>query len=244
MNKQIKCIYIVLKKLSGTHWGANSKILKTIYIGAVQPSLKYGANAWVPRRTPINCSKHWLEDNPWCHENHSHIVEMEKTAGVEPFESRIQARLLIHTENMKTILCTNSSKIPQKTPKQTQTEKEKLKPPNKRTAERTWRHPYNWCTPLWQIKPKQLATRNPTSWDQDIHPWHHFKGKLEWSSFEGSSSGREAKESSLPHRLTISSASPYVRWIWTNAKETYKEHQHPHSVYLYCSSENTSTHWH
>ena len=30
----------VLKKLSGTHWGANSKILKTVYMGAVRPSLE------------------------------------------------------------------------------------------------------------------------------------------------------------------------------------------------------------
>ena len=36
----------VLKKLSGTHWGANSKILKTVYMGAVRPSLEYGASAW------------------------------------------------------------------------------------------------------------------------------------------------------------------------------------------------------
>ena len=36
----------VLKKLSGTHWGANFKILKTVYRGAVRPSLEYGASAW------------------------------------------------------------------------------------------------------------------------------------------------------------------------------------------------------
>ena len=36
----------VLKKLSGTHWGANSKILKTVYMGAVRPSLEYGTSAW------------------------------------------------------------------------------------------------------------------------------------------------------------------------------------------------------
>ena len=34
------------KKLSGTHWGANSKNLKTIYMGAVRPTLEYGASAW------------------------------------------------------------------------------------------------------------------------------------------------------------------------------------------------------
>ena len=35
----------VLKKLCGTHWGANYKILKTVFVGAVRPSLEYGASA-------------------------------------------------------------------------------------------------------------------------------------------------------------------------------------------------------
>ena len=49
----------VLKKLSGTHWGANSKVLKTVYMEAVQPSLEYGAapGRQQPRRTPTNWTK-------------------------------------------------------------------------------------------------------------------------------------------------------------------------------------------
>ena len=166
-----------------------------------------------------------------------------------------------------------------------------------------------------KTEPKQLATRNPTCWDQDNHSWHHFKGKLKWSSLEGSGSGRnwqvlsssalnthqhrwlswnatrnggcgayikrpgkppfcvstwwdtvlelqswcpstaechrnhhfvgrEAQESSLPYRLTLSPASPHVWWTWHNAKETHREHQHPRSDYLCCSSVDTSTHRH
>ena len=95
----------VLKKLSGTHWGANSKILKTVYMGAVRPSLEYGASAWataakthtnkldkvqnIGLRTILGAMK----TTP--------IAEMEKTAGVEPFEDRRQAKLLIHVEKMK-----------------------------------------------------------------------------------------------------------------------------------------------
>ena len=152
---------------------------------------------------------------------------------------------------------------------------------------------------MWKTELKQLATRNPTCWEQDNHSWHHFKGNPKWSSFEGSGSGRdwqalsssildthlhrwlswkchkkwrmwclhqaprqtsiicvstwwgtvlklqsrspstaecdrnhnfvgrEAQESSLPHRLTISPASPHVWWTWHNAKEAHIEHQHP-----------------
>ena len=95
----------VLKKLSGTHWGANSKILKTVYMGAVRPSLEYGASAWataakthtnkldkvqnIGLRTILGAMK----TTP--------IAEMEKTAGVEPLEGRRQAKLLIHAEKMK-----------------------------------------------------------------------------------------------------------------------------------------------
>ena len=45
------------------------------------------------------------------------IAGMEKTAGVEPLESRIQAKLLIHAEKMKTMPghpCNKSLKPPQK----------------------------------------------------------------------------------------------------------------------------------
>ena len=33
-------------------------------------------------------------------------------------------------------------------------------------------------------------------------------------------------------------------WIWHNAKEAHREHQHPRSDYLYCSSVDTSLHRH
>ena len=36
----------VMKKLSGTKWGANSKILRQVYTGVVRPQLEYGATSW------------------------------------------------------------------------------------------------------------------------------------------------------------------------------------------------------
>ena len=167
---------------------------------------------------------------------------------------------------------------------------------------------------MWKTEPKQLATRNPTGWDQDSHSWHHQrKTKLKqfWGSGSGrdwqapSSSildthlhrwlswkrhekrrmwclhqasrqtsilcvstrwdtvlkllswspstaechrnhhfvGREAQESSLPHKLTLIPASPHA-WTWHNAKEAHIEHQHPRSNYLCCSSVDTSTRRH
>ena len=175
----------VLKKLSGSHWGANSKILKTVYIGAVRPSLEYGVSAWA---TAANTHTNKLDKV----QNMTRTIlgalkttpkaEMEKTAGGEPLESRRQA----NTSH----LCRKDEEDARPTPEpkaqrphEKQIEKEKSEPTCKRKAERTCRNPYNWCTPLRKIEPKQLATRNPKSWDQDNHPWHHFEGTPEWSSF-------------------------------------------------------------
>ena len=135
----------VLKKLSGTHWGADSKILKTVYMGAVRPSLEYGARAFttaakmhtnkldkvqnIGLRTILGAMK----TTP--------IAETEKTGGVEPLEGRRQAKLFIHAEKMKKMpdhLLHQKLKDPTK-----KIRKEKSEPPSKRTAERTCRHPYN-----------------------------------------------------------------------------------------------------
>ena len=37
----------IMRKLAGTHWGANEKILKTIYQGSVRPHLEYGSSSWM-----------------------------------------------------------------------------------------------------------------------------------------------------------------------------------------------------
>ena len=100
--------HVVPKRLSGTEWGANSKILKTVYLTAVRPSLEYGASAWetaamklikkvdkvqnISLRTILGAVK----TTP--------IAEIEKTTGVEPMESRRQAKFLIHAEKMKRML--------------------------------------------------------------------------------------------------------------------------------------------
>jgi hypothetical protein len=36
-------------KLAGTKWGANEKILKSVYQGNVHPHLEYGSSSWVTR---------------------------------------------------------------------------------------------------------------------------------------------------------------------------------------------------
>ena len=37
----------IMKKLAGSKWGANKKVLKQVYTGAVRPHLEYASTSWV-----------------------------------------------------------------------------------------------------------------------------------------------------------------------------------------------------
>ena len=95
----------VLKKLSGKHRVANSKILKTVCMGAVQPCLEYGASAWATASKPYTNKLDKVQNiglrTVLGAMKTTPIAEMEKTAGVEPLEGRRQAKLLTHAEKMK-----------------------------------------------------------------------------------------------------------------------------------------------
>ena len=82
----------LLKRLSGIHWGASPRILTTVYTGTVRSKLEYGASTWASAakthtnkldqvhnmglRTILGAMK----STP--------IATMQKTAGVEPIDSR------------------------------------------------------------------------------------------------------------------------------------------------------------
>ena len=94
-----------IRKLAGTHCRANSKIIKTVYTGVVRPTLQYRASAWATgAKTHTNKLDHVqniglrtilraMKSTP--------IAMMKKTAGFEPLESRRQANLLTHAEEME-----------------------------------------------------------------------------------------------------------------------------------------------
>jgi hypothetical protein len=37
----------IMRKLAGTNWGANEKILKSVYEGNVRSHLEYGSSGWI-----------------------------------------------------------------------------------------------------------------------------------------------------------------------------------------------------
>ena len=68
----------LMKKLAGTTWGANSRILKTVYTGSVRPVMEYGMSAWAIA-AKANTNKLDMVQNtglrirsPGRHENNTH----------------------------------------------------------------------------------------------------------------------------------------------------------------------------
>ncbi|KAK7096645.1 hypothetical protein V1264_003726 [Littorina saxatilis] len=95
----------IMRKLSGTTWGANSQILKTVYTGAVRPVLEYASSSW---NTAARTNKARLDrvQNLGLRTvlgamKTTPISEMQKVANIEPLEDRRQAKLLIQGEKHK-----------------------------------------------------------------------------------------------------------------------------------------------
>ncbi|VDI48837.1 Hypothetical predicted protein [Mytilus galloprovincialis] len=46
----------IMRKLAGTTWGANGKILKSVYQGNVRPHLEYGSSSWMSDCSQVSSS--------------------------------------------------------------------------------------------------------------------------------------------------------------------------------------------
>ena len=95
----------LMRKLSGTTWGATSSILKTVYTGTVRPVLEYGSTAW---NTAAKTHKAKLDkvQNLGLRSilgalKSTPIAEMERTAAIQPLETRRQGKVLTQGEKMK-----------------------------------------------------------------------------------------------------------------------------------------------
>jgi len=95
----------LMKKLAGTTWGANSNILRQVYIGAVRPVTEYASTTWA---TASKTSKGKLDkvQNMGLRiilgaMKTTPIREMEKTADLEPLETRRNYKILVQAEKAK-----------------------------------------------------------------------------------------------------------------------------------------------
>ena len=177
-------------------------------------------------------SEHRLEDNPWRHKNHSYSWNGEDRWSWTTWRQETGQTSYPCRKDEEDVRPPPAPKAQR--PHKKQIEKEKSEPPSKRTAEGTRRHPYNWWTPVWKTDFKQLATRNPTCWDQNNHSWHHYKGKPKWSSFEGSGSGRDWQALSSSNLDTH--LHQWLSWKCHKKRRLWRLHQAPKQASIICVS--------
>ena len=95
----------VLKKLAGTSWGANAQILRQVYTCTVRPVAEYASTSWITasrsnkakldkvQNTGLRIILGAMKTTP--------ITEMEKTADLEPLETRREYKALVQAEKAK-----------------------------------------------------------------------------------------------------------------------------------------------
>ena len=95
----------LMRKLAGTNWGADSKILTSVYTNKVRPTIEYASTMW---GTTAKTNKNRLDEV----QNMGLRVilgamkitlvhEMEKVANVEPLERRRSIKVLTQGEKLK-----------------------------------------------------------------------------------------------------------------------------------------------
>jgi len=95
----------LMKKLAGTTWGADARILKRLYTGRVRPVLEYGMTSW-GTAAKSNFEKVSKVQNQAARlitgaMKSTPIQELETITGLEPMEDRRDSKLLIQAAKFK-----------------------------------------------------------------------------------------------------------------------------------------------
>ena len=97
----------IMRKLAGTSWGANAKILKQVYQGTVRPHLEYSSSAWSTaapshlktlnkvQNQALRLITGAMSTTP--------IKTMEKTTNIQPLSDRRDAKILVQAEKLKSL---------------------------------------------------------------------------------------------------------------------------------------------
>ena len=95
----------VMRKLSGTKWGANPRLLKTVYTGAVRPVLEYSSSSWIAAAKSTKSRLNLVQNRGLRiilgAMKTTPVSEMEKTANIQPLVDRRQEKLLIQGEKSR-----------------------------------------------------------------------------------------------------------------------------------------------
>ncbi|XP_070188880.1 uncharacterized protein [Littorina saxatilis] len=95
----------LMKKLTGTTWGADAAILKKMYVGSVRPVLEYGVTAW-GTAAKSNFDRVSKVQNQAARiitgaMRSTPIQELENIMGLEPMEDRRDTKLLTQAAKFK-----------------------------------------------------------------------------------------------------------------------------------------------
>ena len=89
----------IMRKLAGTHWGANEKILKSVYQGTVRPHLEYGSSSWMTaakthqqtldkvQNQALRIITGAMKSTP--------IPKMEQATGISPLNKRREGKAMV-----------------------------------------------------------------------------------------------------------------------------------------------------
>ena len=149
----------LMKKLAGTKWGANSGILKKVYTGNIRPVVEYASTTWntasKTNKSPLDTVQNMslriilgaMKTTP--------IREMEKTADLQPLESRRKHKAALHGEKMKRL---TSHPLHQKLQQAT---KNRLK---RRSLNHQMKDLQTQHTDILEADPRQCEELKPALW--------------------------------------------------------------------------------
>ena len=88
-----------MRKLAGTTWGANEKILKQVYHGNIRPSLEFGSGAYISAATTQINSLEKVQNQALRvitgAMRSTPIEKMQKITGIPPLKKRIESKALM-----------------------------------------------------------------------------------------------------------------------------------------------------
>ena len=133
-----------MKKLAGTNWGANSKIIKQIYTGYVRPVMEYGSATWSTAYKSNTQAQHRTKHNKTqecasLQEDSRSIAALETTTKLAPLDERREGKILTYHAKIQRMPSLTAHNILQA---RTKNKKVKLQPHFKTASQSTLR-----CTP-------------------------------------------------------------------------------------------------
>jgi len=195
----------IMKKLSGTKWGADIQITKQVYVGHIRPTLEYGMSTYATaadtnlqkldkiQNAGLRIITGGLRSTP--------ITKMEATAGLQNLQERRDEKIIITTEKFRRL-----KQHPMH---------EKVK---ELTKNRLKRSSYNHLSKKLMRANEEITTNNPEDWEQLV-AYHSFTNTQPTCSIHLTIPGIENRTVETPTTLKtrtlehLNDQYPRSQWI-------------------------------